>query len=114
MNLFDALQETAFATVTNTMGYDASWQPQGVQIVYTARVLFSDPTDDKDKVSDQSYTSSNPQVEYKDDDLPGLYDAVHANNGGQTITVNGLNYTTLTAKKKYDGKTIILDVIEAE
>lgn len=112
MNLFDALQETAFVTVTNTMGYDASWQSG--QTVYTARVLFSDPTDDKDKVSDQSYTTSNPTVEYKDDDLPGLYDTIHSTNGGQTITVNGNQYNTLTAKKKYDGKTIILEVTEAQ
>ena len=43
-NLFDAKKKAAYAIVAETMGYDATWTPQGDTVQQTARVLFNDPT----------------------------------------------------------------------
>ena len=114
MNLFDGLQNVVFDVVTSTMGYPANWKPSIDAEPLTGQVLFNDPTDNKDQVGEQSYVSPNPQVEYKQGLFPGLYEAIRSTNGGQTITVNGINYVALTAQKKYDGNTIIIDVARAE
>lgn len=109
MNLFDSLQSNVHGIVTNTMGYDASWTDAN-NVVHAAKVLLNDPTDNKDKISEQEYNTSNTQMEYLQGDLPGLYEAIQRTNGGQTVNINGNAYLTLTAKRKYDGKTIIVDL----
>ncbi len=108
-----SLQDNAYNVVATTMGYPASWLPDGADTAFTAKVLFNEPTDDKDKVSEQQYVSPNPQMEYKQGNFPGLYEAIRSSNGGQEITINGMAYIALIANRKYDGKTIIVDVIQA-
>ncbi len=108
MNLFDTLQQNTFNVVKNTMGYDASWTPTAGGDSITAKVLLNQPTKDE-TVSDIDYDALHPSVEYFEADLPGLYESV-SDNINEVITINGNNFNCYHAIKKYDGKTIIIDL----
>lgn len=106
MSLFDALQNMAFNTVTDVMGVEAIWTPSAGGEPITARVLFNEPTA-KEETADQPYEPQRSSIEYKEGDLPGLYELVKRNKA-EAIMVNGIAYVTMRGERKYDGKTIVV------
>ena len=105
MNLFDGIQDAAFDVVTNTMGYDAVWEPSDGPVHVSGRVLFNDPSKGKE-VGSTEYLPLNYFLEYKEGVFPGLKDAVDESKP-EIIVVNGLSYNVTQVKTKYDGKTYI-------
>jgi len=100
MNIFDGLQNTMFDTVTNTMGYDATWG------ILTARVLFTGPTE-KEKLKQADFDPDKLEMEYKAGDFGGLNELLD-NNEMQTVTIDGIGeFTVKSVSKKFDGKTFI-------
>jgi len=108
VNLFDGLQDTMLNVVTNTMGYLSTWQPSIGQL-QTATVLYKDASQTA-KILDQEYDPRNCMIEYKSFDFVGLRDLVDAGNEIR-ITVNGLEYGVMKITSKYDGKTMIAQLI---
>ena len=71
-----------------------------------ARCLFKDPNlSDKLLPLGPEYKPLSPEIEYKEGDLPGLYESL-AEGGDEEVTINGvLSYYVRTLDKLYDGKT---------
>lgn len=106
MSIFDALQNMAFNTVTNVMGVEAIWTPSTAGDPVSATVLFNEPTA-KEDIADQSFEPQRSSIEFKQGDLPGLYELVKRNKP-EAITVGGIAYVAMRGELKYDGKTVIV------
>ena len=106
MNLFDSLQAQAYGVVSNTMGYDAVWQPLAGGDPITGRVLLNKPTQ-KQNITDEEYDAISPKMEYYDGQFPGLLQSIRDNNS-EPLTINGVLFYTLRAELKFDGKSIIV------
>lgn len=105
MNLFDGLQDTMFGTVTNTMGYDATWTPKAGGSAKTAKVLYNGPTE-KEKLFATDFDPEKVTMEYKAGDLPGLFEATKPSEKPEVITITGIgDFHVRSIKKKWDGKT---------
>ena len=100
MSWFDGLGDAAFSTVQKVMGDDATWN--GI----TAKVLFNDPTG-KEEILQQEYDVPKPSIEYRKGTFTGLFELVEQNKR-ETVEVNGMQFNTMKAERKYDGKTIII------
>lgn len=111
MSLFDHFQDNLLDVVFNTMSYPAQWSPLDGSPAQTATVLFKNPTDAVRIQENQDIES--PSMEYKPYDLKGLFESVQKNNT-EVITINGNKYYTMRGVKKYDGKTIIIYLSNAE
>lgn len=109
---FQALQNTAFGIVQQTMGYEASWTPALGGAAYTARVLFQNPTEMK-KIAAIDYSPQDWVVEYKEGDFPGLMDAVITRSTNEVIEIQGTDYYVTDVSRKYDGQTYIAKLIPA-
>lgn len=105
-NLFDGLQDKAFDVTLTVFGYDASWIPSATPDAepLIARVHFKDPNEKKE-LSGVDYMPLAPFIEYRKPFFPGLYEVVREQNGGEIITVNGLDYHVRTVTALYDGRT---------
>ena len=89
-----------FATVTETMGYDATWQLE------TARVLFTGPTE-KEKLKSADFDPEKLEMEYKAGDFGGLK-TLADDNAMPTISIATIgDFTVKSVAKKFDGKTFI-------
>lgn len=110
-NIFDKIQATAVNVVKSTMGYDAAWIPSDSSFPpgYSGRVLFKNPTENKE-LAGVEYDPNHYQMEYAEDQFPGLNTLVSSNNGGEKITINNVLYNVQNISTKYDGKTIIADL----
>lgn len=110
-NIFDRIQTTAVSVVKNTMGYDAVWIPSDNSHPsgYSGRVLFKNPTENKE-LAGVEYDPNHYQMEYAEEQFPGLQELVGANNGGEQITINSVLYNVQNISTKFDGKTIIADL----
>jgi hypothetical protein len=104
VNFFDAIQESAFDIVTNTMGYDASWNN------YTSQVLFNSPSE-KQAIQDVEFDPTAFKMEYREGVFDGLKESVDEGNN-ETIDINGITYYVIEVKKKFDGKTFIATLRE--
>lgn len=112
---FDRFQTGVFDTVFKSMATDVVWSPKDGSPTQYAKVLFNEPTGRYDlaeqyglfESSTDGYEISKPRIEYRPDDLPGLWESVQAAEV-ERLTINGILYCTLRGVKKYDGKTIIV------
>lgn len=105
MNPFDGLQEAMFGTVTNTMGYDATWTPKAGGSPQTAKVLYNGPTE-KEKLFSADFDPEKIMMEYKAGDFTGLFEAAKPSLAAETVTIDGLgDFLVRSVKKKWDGKT---------
>ena len=110
-NLFDRIQKTAVNIVKKTIGYNAVWipsdgsKPEG----YSAMVLYKNPTENKE-MAGVEYDPNHHQMEYSEEQFPGLNTLVAANNGGEQVTINNVLLNVQNISTKYDGKTIIADL----
>lgn len=105
MNLFDGVQQNAFAIVTNTMGYSASWTPAAGGAVQTAIVLFKDASETA-KLLQIEYDPRRAMMEYFITDFVGLKESVNIKTD-EFVTVNGIRYGVNEVKADFDGKTIV-------
>lgn len=104
MNLFDSLQDNMFDTVTNTMGYDATWQPSGGGTAKSAKVLYKGPTQ-KEELLSVRYDPDALQMEYKAGVFDGLKEAVDSNSMSETVTISGIGtFWVRKVQKLFDGK----------
>lgn len=106
MSLFDLYQKTTQGIVTTLYGDAATWTPAAGSTLYSAMVLYKEPTD-KEKAGDQDYVVSRPSMEYFYSDFPGLYEAVQAKSS-EVVEINGVEFYPFQGEKKFDGKVIIL------
>lgn len=105
MNPFDAIQENAFDTVTATMGYDATWTPQGTTTEQTARILLKEPTQEYSQEGFR-YTPFNYLMEYRRGFFNGLIDSARR-NASEIVTIGENTYYVRSVRAKYDGKTYV-------
>lgn len=104
-NLFDDLRDASFDVVSNTMGYEASWEPSEGGNVQTARVLFNNPTEGK-KLSGVEYDPYHYEMEYRVGHFEGLKQSVDSNNI-EAVTIRGKEYNVRQITAKWDGNTMI-------
>lgn len=77
MNLFDGLRDQAVAVVARTMGYTATWNPSNNSGQQTAEVLYSDATEEFEKLGEEvNYKPFEYRIEYSYLKLVGLKDSV--------------------------------------
>lgn len=104
MNLFDGLQNAMFSTVTNTMGYSCTWQPQTGDLK-SAIVLYNGPTE-KEKLFNAEYDPDKLRMEYQAGDLDGLFEAARSKTRLEEVTITDIGmFYVKSVKKKWDGKT---------
>lgn len=103
-NLFDGLQKMMFNVVTNTMGYNATWQPAMGGTAKTGRVLLKEPTGRYEVVDGVEYTPFNYMMEYQKGVFDGLIDAIR-DSYDETVNINGIAYYVRKVEAVYDGKT---------
>ncbi len=102
--------------VKATFGYGASWLPStgnpGAD-PYTARVLFKEPTANKDMLDNVMFRDIDYYLEYFEGDFPGLIQSVRDGNS-ETLTIMENDYWVRQIKKSYDGKTykVLMDLKE--
>jgi len=101
-NLFDIVQRAAWGVVTNTMGYDATWQPADGSDEQTARVLLKEPTKEYE-LSGVDYTPHTFIMEYQRPDLAELFNSV-AQGIIEQVTVDGAAYYVRHIAAIDDGK----------
>lgn len=110
---FDKLQDAAFDTVLNTMGYEAAWTPSPLSSpTQNAKVLFKDPTQmhrlngpygDQMKVE---YDPFSYIIEYKKGDFIELISNVR-NGLEEIVSIDAVEYYVSKVEAKWDGKTFI-------
>lgn len=104
-NPFDSLQSTMFSTVANTMGYDATWTPKAGGSEKTAKVLYNGPTE-KEKLFSAEYDPDKLMMEYKLNDLAGLFEAARSKNTTEEVEIIDIGtFYVKSVKKKWDGST---------
>lgn len=105
MNVFDTLQSNVFNTVTNVMGYDASWTPSVGGAAQSAKVLFNGPSE-KEKLFSADYDPEKLTMEYKEGDFPELQEAAGDGSLNEIVTISGHGeFYVRKVTKKFDGKT---------
>jgi len=110
-NIFDAMQETLFNTVTSTMGYSATWAPDAGGAVITATVLYNGPTE-KEKLLDANYTPDKLTMEYKVQDFEGLKQSIDSGKT-ENITIDPFGeFNIKSIQLKWDGKTVIANLVK--
>lgn len=102
-NLFDSIQKAAFGIVSDSFGYDASWQPSDGSDYQTARVLFKEPTKQYE-LGDVEYTPYTYIAEYHKPAFDGLFDAV-ASGRSETVVINQIEYYVRKVDAIWDGNT---------
>lgn len=108
MNLFDGLQNSMFAAVTNAMGYDATWLPSSPvgSVQQTARVLFTGPTE-KEKLNSAEFDPEKLEIEYQKGDFTSLKELAD-DNVMEKVTIDGIgDFRVKSVIKKFDGKTYL-------
>jgi hypothetical protein len=107
-NLFDGLQIAAYNAVVTSMGYPATWTPSDGSAAQTETVLLNKPTQ-KEDISDEDYAAVTTKCEFLDGLFQGLFESVQAGHS-ELINVAGVDYYAYKADRKFDGKTIILQL----
>jgi len=95
-----------FATVTNTMGYDATWLPPAGGSQQLARVLFAGPTE-KEKLKSADFDPEKLEMEYKAGDFEGLKELADDNEMPVITIIQIGEFTVKSVAKKFDGKTFV-------
>jgi hypothetical protein len=96
-NIFDGLQRATHSLVNKVMGCDAAWGE------HTARVLFNDPSK-KYQLAGLDFEPAGWSMEYKEGDLPGLYESSQAGDITE-VTINTTEYWVRSVRKEFDGKS---------
>lgn len=96
-NIFDRMQSAAHSLVNEVMGYDCNWGDT------TARVLFNDPSK-KYQLAGLDFEPAGWSMEYKEGDLPGLYESIQQANV-EEVTIGTTEYWVRSVRKEFDGKT---------
>jgi hypothetical protein len=113
-NIFDKLQDNLFNTINNVFGYMVSWTPSNGDPAQLAKCLYKEPTEQY-KLGEIDYSPNLFQIEYKNGDLPGLFETSRAGGMeqvkiykiGSDITT-ALTYAVLKPLSKWDGNTLKL------
>lgn len=103
MNLFDNIQEAAFGTVSDTFGYDATWQPSDLSDYQTARVLLKEPTS-QSELGQIEYSPTTYIAEYHIPGFVGLKEAADLGRS-EKLTINNIEYFVRKVDAVWDGKT---------
>lgn len=111
-NLFDGLQKTAFAVVSNTIGYNGSWTPSNDNLSQTARILFKDATETA-KLLQIEYDPERAIMEYYIGSFAGLKPMVDAKSD-EFVTISNVRYFVDSVEIKEDGKTFLAHIRRSE
>jgi hypothetical protein len=109
MNIFDNIQDAAFAIVAQTFGYTATWEPANGGEMQTAQVCYKDPSAEEG-LGEVDYQNPRHTIEYHVGDFNGLKEsASKKNNESIKIIMQGVTFQAAVRKceTKFDGKTII-------
>lgn len=106
---FEAMQQSAFDVITGTMGFAATWAPDGGGDEESATVLFQNPTEEM-KIAGVDYDPGAWRMEYYLGDLPGLETAANARASKEVIVIEGTEYYVRKVHRKFDGKTFIAEL----
>lgn len=111
MNLFDGLRDKAVAVVARTMGYTATWNPSNNSAQQTAEVLYSDATEEFEKIGEEvNYEPFDYRIEYSYLKLLGLKESVD-DGGRETISIllpiGTKRFYVEKVSKKADGCTLV-------
>lgn len=104
-NLFDNIQKAVFGAVTDTFGYDASWQPSDASDFTTGRVLLKEPTN-QSELGGIEYNPTTYIAEYHIPHFEGLKKAADEGRT-ETLTINNNEYYVRRVDAHWDGKTFI-------
>jgi len=110
-NPFDSLSTRVFGSISETMGYDASWSPESGDPALTARVLFEEPTQDQliGELSD-AFSPRTYFIEYWDGDFTGLFESSRG-TGEETITIEirgeSRDFYVRFVEAKFDGRNYL-------
>ena len=104
MNLFDGMQQAAFAVVARTMGYDATWLPSAGGEQQQARVLYKQPTR-AEELGDWEYNPRLYLMEYWIEDFPGLKEAAD-DKETEVVVINGQSHYVRAVYADWDGKNM--------
>lgn len=93
------------STVTNTMGYDATWIPKAGGAAQSAKVLYNGPTE-KEKLFAADYDHDKLMMEYHVGYFTGLFEAGRSKTSTEEVVITGIGtFYIKSVKKKWDGKT---------
>jgi len=101
---FDGIQDALFETVKSVYGTDASWAPSTGGPALTAKVLFKEPTNEKE-LAGREYNPIQWIMEYKQGDFDNLFELVRSGTS-EMVTIDNQNYYVRTVTALYDGKTL--------
>ncbi len=109
MNIFDAIQNTAFDVTAVTFGYPASWLPSNNDPEKIAQVHYKDATA-KRELDANDYQIEEEFMEYKKGDFDGLFEIV-ANAGTEKVNITFAEndvreFHVRRCEKLVDGRTI--------
>lgn len=103
---FEALSRAVFSTTVNVMGYAATWVPTTGGPALTATVHFKNPTE-VTQVLGFDYAPEAWQMEYFEDDLPGLKNLADLRASTEIVTIGEHDWYVVAVDKKHDGRTYL-------
>lgn len=108
MNHFDSLKRQAFDVVTQTMGYNATWQSsESGSLLLSARVGYKDPSEKQELSGIDSWNPDQPFMEYRVDFFPGLKARVDSAEL-EHVTIEGIGYFSVKeVRTAVDGDTYV-------
>ena len=117
-NLFEGIQDSLFDVVTNTFGVECSWIPSNMEPdpetgetpAQTAEVLYKSPAEVSTLLGIE-YQPETRYIEFKRSVFPGLKELVDAKEA-ETVTIDGVVYWVRNAYPRFDGQTIIAELIK--
>lgn len=101
MSLFDALRETAFLTLLENNGRDASWTPGVGEDPITGKILKKEFTEFYEE-NGVEHSRFSYLFEWQPPHFPALFEAVQAGTF-PVIIVDGISYNLRAADSKFTG-----------
>lgn len=110
-NVFDKMQNVLHDTINKVFGYSVLWTPSVGGTTQTAQCLFNNPTKTY-KMGGAEYHPNLYSIDWKKNDLPGLYEAVRK-GGYESIFIyeigsdpsTAIEYNCMAMGATWDGKT---------
>lgn len=114
-NIFDSLKRRAFDTVTQVMGYNATWtSSESGSSELTARVGYKDPSEAQELSGIDSWNPDEPFLEYRADFFPGLKERVD-NKELEHVAIIGVGYFAIQdIRTKFDGDTFVARLLKTD
>jgi hypothetical protein len=109
-NPFDTMRDAMVDVTTATMGYAATWTPQGGGDAQVANVHYKDSTQKQEWLEQSSFKLYDYCLEYRKGQFVGLLESCEQGTTEIiTIVKNGnlLTFNVQAIEAKYDGGTLV-------